>query len=142
MGWSSGAASCSPPAPPASPNTEAQQSQDCKGLAATTSIFCLKSAFYKKKLLGGSAMPFMLLFSWCSPLQPHLLFKGVLIGVHTSSHLTLSTDLGPKSILRALHPLLLTSFQLLPCFSISECFNAHGLVPFCNWRMYRSLNMS
>lgn len=85
-------------------------------------------------------MPFTLSFYWCSPLQPHLLFKGVLIGVHISSHLTLSTDLSPKSILRALHPLLPTSFQLLPCFSISECFNAHGLDPFCNWRMYWSLS--
>lgn len=65
-------------------------------------------------------MPFMLSFSWCSPLQPHLLFKGMLTGAHTSSHLTLNTDLSPKSTppsLTHLFPVtaMLLHFRVLQC---------------------------
>lgn len=53
MGWGSGAVSCSPPAPPAAPHIEAQHSQACTGLAATTSI--LNQLFITpQKLLGFS----------------------------------------------------------------------------------------
>lgn len=101
-----------------------------------------KSTFYNRtEALGVQlrSLPSHSAHPRCSSLQPHWLFEGVLFGVHTTPHL--SIDLSPTSTMRALCVLLPTSFQLLLCFSISECFSAHGLAPFCNCSTCWSLNV-